>query len=173
MNGMFHVTVRNRWTVFGVCMAVIALLILIGVLFAVFLDTPLTWLYFITVSLFIIPIFLFALISILFKATVDGSEITVSGYPGGKYSFDLSEIKRVNCQKNAISPPDFDKPMNQRSGRLIDMRIVTFSRKCLNIKAPMIGFEEMSEYILENVDSSIVRYKRPRGLPKPVYPKKP
>ena len=172
MNGMFHVTVRNRWTVFAACMAVIALLILIGVLFAVFLDTPLTWLYFITVSLFIIPIFLFALISILFKATVDGSEITVSGYPGGKYSFDLSEIKRVNCQKNAISPPDFDKPMNQRSRRLIDMRIVTFSRKCLNIKAPMIGFEEMSEYILENVDSSIVRYRRPRGLPKPVYSKK-
>jgi len=173
MNGMIHFTVRNRRTVFVACMALIALLILICVLFTVLLDTPPTGLYFIMGTFFIIPILFAASWSILFKVTVDGSEITVRGYPGGKRSFDLSEIKRVNCWKNAIALPDFDNPLNEASGRVVEMRIVTFSRKFLVIKAPMVGFEEMSEYILKNVDSSIVRYKRPRGLPKPVYPKKP
>lgn len=166
MNGMIHITVRNRRPVFVVCIAVIVLLILICVLFTVLLDTLPTGLYFITGTFLIIPIALGAAWSIYFEATVDGSEITVRGYPGGAFSFDLSDIKQVNCWKNAISPPDFDKPMNTASGRLVEMRITTFSRKYLILKKPMIGFEEMSEYILENVDSSIVRYKRPRGLPK-------
>ncbi len=172
MNGMIHITIRNRRTVFVVCMAVIVLLILTCVLFTVLLDTLPTGLYFITGTFLIIPIALSAAWSIYFEATVDGSEITVRGYPGGTFSFDLSDIKRVNCWESAISQPDFDNPMNTASGRLVEMRIATFSRKYLILKEPMVGFEEMSEYILENVDSSIVRYRRPRGLAKPVYPKK-
>lgn len=162
MNGMIHFTARNRRTDFVVCMTVISLLIC--VLFTVLLDTPPTGLYFITGTFFIIPISLGVLLSVLFKVTVDGSEITVRGRPGGKYSFDLSDIRQVNCWRNAITLRDFDNPMNEASGRLIEMRIVTNSCRCLTINAQMIGFEKMSRYILENVDSSKVRYRRPCGL---------
>ena len=82
MNGMFHITMRNRRTVFVVCMAVIVLLILICVLFTVLLDTLPTGLYFIAGTFFIIPIALGAAWSIYFEATVDGSEITVRGISG-------------------------------------------------------------------------------------------
>ena len=153
-----HFTVRNQRLVLNLCLVVIGVMVLMMVLFTIFTKPPHIVMYIVISLFFILPASAAAMWSGLYKVTVDGSSITVRRAMGFKYSFDVSEIKRVNWRKNRVRMPAWEEPSGEAQVGLEVIRIYTLSGKRFSAETLMFGFEDMSQYILENVDSSKIHY---------------
>lgn len=139
-------------------MTVIGLMILMLVLFTIFTEPPHLAMYICTFLFIILPLSIAAMWSGLYKVTVNGSRITVRRATGIQYRFDVSEVKKVNWRKNIIRLPAYEEPSGVAGVRSEVIRIYTSSGKRISIETLMVGFEEMSEYVLENVDSGKIHY---------------
>jgi len=153
-----HFTVRNQRLVLNLCLLLIGVMVLMMVLFTIFTIPPHIVMYIVISLFFILPASVAAMWSGLYKVTVDGSSITVRRAMGFKYSLDVSEIKRVNWRKNKVRMPAWEEPSGEAQVGLEVIRIYTSSGKWFSAETLMYGFEEMSQYILENVDSSKIHY---------------
>lgn len=151
-------TVKNSRILFNLSMVVIGLMVLMNVLFTIFSKPPHLVMYIVTLILFVLPCTIAAMWSGLYKVTMDGSQITVRRATGFQYSLAVSDIKRVNWRKNKVRMPAVDEPSGEAQVGLQVLRIYTSSGKRFSAEAMMEGFDEMSEYILENVDSSKIHY---------------
>ncbi len=136
----------------------IGIMVLMNVLFTIFTKPPHLVMCITTFILFIFPISIAAMWAGLYKVAVDGHSITVRRATGFKYSLDVSEIKRVNWRKNKVRRPAYSEPSSEAQVGLQVLRIYTSSGKRFSAETLMEGFDEMSEYILENVDSSKIHY---------------
>ena len=153
-----HFTVRNQRLVFNLCLLVIGVMVLMMVLFTIFTEPPHFLMYIVISLFFILPASVAAMWSGLYKVTVDGSSITVRRAMGFQYNLDVSEIKRVNWRKNMVRKSAWEGPSGEPQVGLEVIRIYTSSGKRFSAETLMYGFEEMSQYILENVDSSKIHY---------------
>jgi len=158
MNARPKITVSNpRWGL-HMCLFVIMLMIIFNVLFTVFSKPPHLAMYITTFLSFVLPCSVAAMWFGLYKVTVDGSKITVRRATGLKYCFDISEVKRVTWRKNAIRMTAFDEPSGTTIVGLQVIRVYTMSGKRISIETMMNGFDQMSEYIEENVDQSKIHF---------------
>lgn len=153
-----HFTVRNQKLVLNLCLLVIGIMVLMMVLFTIFTKPPHFLMYIVISLFFILPASVAAMWSGLYKVTVDGSSITVRRAMGFQYNLDVSEIKRVNWRKNMVRKSAWEGPSGEPQVGLEVIRIYTSSGKRFSAETLMYGFEEMSQYILENVDSSKIHY---------------
>lgn len=153
-----HFTVRNQRLVLKLCWLVIGVMALMMVLFTIFTKPPHIVMYIVISLFFILPASVAGMWSGFYKVTVDGSSITVRRAMGFKYSLDVSEIKRVNWRKNKVRMPAWEEPSGEAQVGVEVLRIYTSSGKRFSVETLMCGFEEMSQYILENVDSSKIYY---------------
>ena len=153
-----HFTVRNPRLGLNLCLLVIGVMVLMMVLFTIFTKPPHIVMYIVISLFFLLPASFAAMWSGLYKVTVDGSSITVRRAMGFKYSLDVSEIKRVNWRKNKVRMPAWEEPSGEAQVGLEVIRIYTSSGKRFSAETLMCGFEEMSQYILENIDSSRIHY---------------
>lgn len=104
--------------------------------------------------LFLIPAgldFIVGLIGLAYqkrvKISVKDHTITVRPWIGRKYSFDVSQIVKVNW-----------KSVHNKNGVNEVIRVkTTVRRRRVEIGSMMAGAENMKAYILENVDGSKIR----------------
>lgn len=140
---------KTKKKIIVTCSKSIFLYMLFGVALSLFLPIPFTVFggsqhiaLYIIFGLFALPFAYGTLLSKLFKVTVNGRKITVRKGIGGEYSFEVSEIVKVDW-----------KIVINRMGKNEKITIRTAS-KHFSVESLMDGFDDMSAYISDNVDNN-------------------
>ena len=136
-------TVTNPRIIFELGMILVAFFVVFVILNTIFAEPPHLAMYVCAILFVFLPCSIVMLWSKLFKVTVKGNRITVRKGTGKKYSFDVSEIVKVDW-----------KIVETKMGKNEKITIRTAS-KHFSVETLMNGFNNMSAYIVANVDSGV------------------
>lgn len=128
-------------------LVLIAFFVTLTVLYTIFSD-PHPLLYICTIVIVFIPCTSVFLWAKLFKVTVNGNRITVRRHNGFKYSFDVSEIVRV------------DRKIVETGMGANEIITIRTNSRHFKVETLMRGSDKMLEYILENVNSRKIHINR-------------
>ncbi len=151
MNGYrnFQVTVPEQRKVVGVGLIDIMACILVIIVQVIFNHESPILMIIVFCPFCLLGIYLI-MAAMLFRVQVMGGEVMVRNSFGKKYEFHISDVERVDwvlIKSNQI-----------RNGRI---KIVIRGGKKLSVEPIMVGYDEMTAYILENVaESKIKKYIR-------------
>lgn len=130
----------------GLLVFINAFFIVLAIMYSIFTNTLIIPMYILIFIFIIIPsIFVFLWLK-LFYVNVNERIITVRNVIGVKFSFDISEIIAIRWKitdTNAIHT---------------ERILVRTANKHFAVDTAMIGFEEMSEYLLNNIDHNKIAF---------------
>lgn len=133
-------------TIFNLGVFLIAIMVALAVIYTLTTEPPHIVMY-ICFVLIILPFAIGMLYTKMFKVTVEGSTVTVRKTLGFKYSFDVSEIERIDWK---ISLTAMGK---------IEKITVRTTKKKFTVENLMIGSDEMIAFLKENVAGGKIRTK--------------